>query len=163
MDITEIIKPIQLTQGFVAFVSGEDFDAVSRFKWCASVGRGGRVVAVRSYRENGKTITVLMHRFIAKPLGLHVDHIDRNPLNNVRTNLRLVTHAINRQNTSRQKNNKSGFKGVMRDKRSGQWIARIRAFGVTHHLGVHCAAESAARAYDDAAIRLLGKLAATNF
>jgi HNH endonuclease/AP2 domain len=158
--ITEIIK---LTQGHVALVSAEDADDVGRFKWCASVGRGGRVVAARSFRREGKTVSVLMHRYIAKPLGLCVDHIDRNPLNNARENLRIVTHAINRQNTSKQSNNTSGFKGVMRDKRSGKWIARIRAHAKTHHLGVHDNAELAALAYDLAARRLLGPLAATNF
>lgn len=154
---------IPLTQGFVAVVSPEDFEDVSQHKWCASVGRGGRVVAIRSYRENGKTVSVLLHRFIAKPLQLHVDHIDGDPLNNRRENLRIVTHAQNRQNTSKQSNNTSGFKGVMRDKRSGKWIARIRVFGRTKHLGLFAEASIAASAYDAAAIAALGALASTNF
>jgi len=157
------IEPIKLTQGYVAFVSPEDVEAVSRYKWCASVGRGGRVVAMRSYRRDGKTVSVLLHRFIAKPLQLHVDHIDGNPLNNCRENLRIVTHAQNRQNTSKQSNNTSGFKGVIRDKRSGKWIARIRVFGCTKHLGLFAEASVAAHAYDAAAHAALGPLASTNF
>lgn len=159
------IEPIKvpLTQGYFALISPDDAEEVLAYKWCASVGRGKRVVAMRSYRLGDKTVSVLMHRFVAKPMGLHVDHIDRNPLNNQRENLRLVTHPINRQNTSKQSNNTTGFKGVMVDRRSGKWFARIKAFGTTHYLGVHETPELAAQAYDVAAIRLLGPLASTNF
>ena len=161
--MTDNACAVPLTQGYVTYVSPEDFVEVSRYNWCASVGRGGRVVAARSYRRAGKTITVLLHRFIAKPLQLHVDHIDRDPLNNRRENLRIVTHAQNRQNTSKQSNNTSGFKGVTRDKQSGKWVARIQVFGRPQYLGFFCDPNDAAKAYDVAAKAALGHLAATNF
>lgn len=46
------------------------------------------------------------------PDGYFVDHIDRNRANNNIDNLRLVTHAVNCRNRTKQSNCKSGATGV---------------------------------------------------
>lgn len=49
----------------------------------------------------------LLHRFLLEPdTSLEVDHVDRNPSNNTRTNLRAVTHAENLRNQTVHTNNK---------------------------------------------------------
>ena len=46
------------------------------------------------------------------PKGNVTDHIDGNKLNNQRSNLRICSQSINRQNSVIDNRNKSGHKGV---------------------------------------------------
>jgi hypothetical protein len=58
--------------------------------------------------------------------SLTVDHIDRNPHNNSKENLRLVSQAVNCRNQNRSKNNTSGVNGVFKAQhRKGNWSASI--------------------------------------
>ena len=59
--------------------------------------------------------------------------------------------------------NTSGYRGVTQVKRSGKWQASYRHGKKLLHLGTYDTAEDAARAYDQAVIRLKGDLATTNF
>ncbi len=54
----------------------------------------------------------------------------------------------------RKKTTSSQYRGVYRDKRSGCWMACITFKGVVHRLGSHEDEAVAARAYDDAILRL---------
>ena len=62
-----------------------------------------------------------------------------------------------------RKTNTSGYRGVTQIKRSGKWQASYRHGKKLLHLGTYDTAEDAARAYDQAVIRLKGDLATTNF
>ena len=75
--------------------------------------RGGYAVT----RIKGRT--VFMHNIVYLALwgftasdGEEIDHIDRNRLNNLDSNLRRVSYSFNRANVGVRKNNTSGFKGV---------------------------------------------------
>lgn len=79
---------------------------------------------------------VFLHRLIMDaPIGLEVDHINKNTLDNRSCNLRLVSHKENMQNRRMQRNNTSGVRGVWWDKKSNKWRACIRKDGKTIHLG----------------------------
>lgn len=54
-----------------------------------------------------------------------VDHINGNPLDNRRSNLRVVSHQENMMNKKNYKNNTSKIKGVNLNKK-GLWVARIQ-------------------------------------
>jgi hypothetical protein len=89
-----------------------------------------------------------MHRLLTDaPLGLMVDHIDRNGLNNQRSNLRLVTNAENGQNrTLHQRNNKSsGVRGVTKTEQ-GRWRASYILNQQYYHVGIFDTVEEAAEA-----------------
>ena len=59
--------------------------------------------------------------------------------------------------------NTSGYKGVVRHHRSGRWNAQIKDGPKSLFLGSFETAADAARAYDEAALRLRGEFARLNF
>lgn len=91
-----------------------------------------------------------------------IDHINGDKLDNRICNLRECTHAENQANSSMQKNNKSGFKGVHWNNPAGKWVAQIGHHGKGEHLGCFDDPSEAAKAYDVAAISLKGEFAKTN-
>lgn len=97
--------------------------------------------------HNGKRI--LLHRLI---MGLEpgdpriVDHIDRDPLNNTRANLQIVTHALNAQNQGARKASTSKFRGVCWDRTRQRWYAQVTLNGRNHNLGRFGSEIEAARA-----------------
>jgi len=67
-----------------------------------------------------------MHRLINKtPCGTDTDHINRNKLDNRRSNLRTTTHAQNLRNVDLRNTNKSGHKGVFWRKERNKWEASV--------------------------------------
>ncbi len=59
--------------------------------------------------------------------------------------------------------NKTGFRGVYWDDEHGRWRAEITYLGKRYKLGRFRSAESAARAYDDAAIKFYGEDSFRNY
>lgn len=151
------MKEIALTKGLTAVVDDGDFEALSAWKWTA-FRDGKRFYAVR--REGRRRI--LMHREIMRPRGgREIDHIDGNGLNNVRSNLRIVGRRRNAQNR-RVVRGDIPFQGV--SKPAGRRYRAMISDGCRNvHLGYFDTAEDAARAYDEAALRLFGKHARLNF
>ena len=93
------------------------------------------------------------------PAEKEVDHIDRNPLNNRWTNLRLATHSQNMTNCKGK--SRSGLpKGVQKQKLSDRFMSRIRKDGKVHYLGTYDTPEEAHQAYCVAAADLHGEFAA---
>lgn len=158
------MREIPLTRGFVAIVDDEDFDWLSQWRWCATQ-RPGRGYAIRSAqcvvdgRKRG--VSILMHRQIldAQP-GQLVDHINGDPRDNRRANLRICT--ANQNSYNRRAYGRWPYKGLNQTA-SGRWKAEVRAEGRRHHVGTFATAEEAARAYDEAAKRLHGEFARLNF
>jgi hypothetical protein len=77
--------------------------------------------------------------------ALHIDHINGNPNDNRIANLRIATRSQNMANRGKNKNNTSGFKGVIRDK--GKWRAKIQFANGARELGSFATAEEAHEAY----------------
>lgn len=88
-----------------------------------------------------------------------IDHINGNQDDNRIANLREATHAENLRNRKRSKSNKSGYKGVHRQKQGNGWNAQISVGGKQLHLGSFSTAEDAHRAYVAAAIKFHGNFA----
>lgn len=160
------MKEIQLTQELVALVDDEDFKWLSQWKWHAGLThRATRFCAVRiGTKEDGDNWkkTLPMHRELLKcSKEQQCDHIDRNPLNNQKYNLRLCTgqqNSCNRANWSQYP-----FKGLHKATRQTSWTARIRVDGKLIGLGSYQTQEEAAQRYDAAAVYLFGEFANLNF
>jgi hypothetical protein len=153
---------IQLTRGKVAIVDADDFERLSKFKWCAIKSSKGKTWYARRWtaRGKGKQAPILMHREILNILiTVLLDHKNGNGLDNRKENLRISTCSQNNQNRSKPKNNTSGIKGVYWNKRNKKWMARIQANHKVHYLGYFHELEDAATAYYNEAIRLHGEFA----
>jgi hypothetical protein len=156
------MKEIPLTRGFVAVVDDEDYENVNQFKWFANPDKH-TTYASRTDYSGGSKKHIKMHRFImGYPVGMLVDHINRNGLDNRRCNLRITTHQQNQAN-SISKSDSSRFKGVSRDKRKEKWYASIRKNKKDHYIGRYDIEEDAARVYDRRAIEFFGEFARLNF
>ncbi|RJE47755.1 hypothetical protein A7K50_03430 [Dehalobacter sp. MCB1] len=66
-----------------------------------------------------------------------VDHINRNRLDNRKSNLRIVTFQENMNNKSLYKTNSSGHKGVKWNARLDKWQSQITHNKIRVHLGVY--------------------------
>jgi hypothetical protein len=157
------MKTIPLTKGRSALVDDADYPWLSKFNWhCSSDG-----YATNYYTDEfGKRHRRSMHRMImahGNPLPRHiqVDHINRNRTDNRRCNLRYATRTQNQANTGKQKNNRSGYKGVSWHKT--KWEARIKYGAKKLYLGRYDNPLKAALVYDCASRLLYGDFAGVNF
>jgi len=95
----------------------EDLYLVESHIWCSSNG----------YAVTGTSSTnpQYFHNLIMRhiPTEITVDHINRNSLDNRKSNLRLVNQRIQSINCGCQVNNNSGVTGVSYYKNTGAWIA----------------------------------------
>ncbi len=156
------MKVIELTQGQVALVDDEDFDGLSRWKWCIAKTQS-TIYAKRRRKNSKKCYTILMHRDIMLPdAGMVIDHIDGNGLNNQRYNLRICSQSQNMRNIN-SRSGASKYKGVCRWGDSGRWKAEIRKNKHSLHLGVFNDELIAAQHYDEAAKILFREFALLNF
>lgn len=128
---------VPLTRGYVSIIDADDAHLVGGFNWYSFVCKH-TVYAVRKVYENGKQRAEYLHRaIIGNPIGLDIDHINGDGLNNRRANLRSVSNAVNAQNQRKPKsNNKNGFLGVSWHKQSGKWEAKIGTDGKRKYLGL---------------------------
>lgn len=164
---------VPLTRGFCTTLDQRDFahlfrvdaNGVPSVRWCAVTFRGGHTYACRGANLPGRrTTSVYLHREILRATrGVDVDHIDRDPLNNRRSNLRLATRSQNNANRPGSIGGASPFKGVSWCKQTQKWRAKISVNNRTVCLGRFANERDAACAYDQAAISQWGDFALTNF
>lgn len=157
------MRQIPLTKGLVAMVDDEDFDLISQVKWQAMSGNT-TPYARHNWRDKvtGKWMTDLMHRVITGVgPGMVVDHLDRNGLNNCRSNLRICTVSENNARRISMVGSLTGFRGVRPN--GNAFAAKITFNRRSIHLGTFPTPELAARAYDAAALDLHGPFACLNF
>lgn len=149
-------KWVRLTKGRFALIDESDLDLVQESSWhLTSTGYA-------ACRKNNKIL--FMHRMLLQaPDDIQVDHIDRDRLNNRRSNLRLATNQENAQNKSKAPEASSKYKGVHYRPESKIWRAYIDIDGHRTYLGNFSNEEVAAKAYDQEAIKRFGSFANTNF
>lgn len=127
-------------------VDSEDLPKISQYKTWFIATRGN--VAANHYERLGvghyKRTNISLHRLIMDfPIGMDIDHINGNQLDNRRANLRICEHRLNSRNNRLAKNNSSGFSGVRWDKERKKWTARIKIDYKDKHLGRYDTIEEA--------------------
>lgn len=148
-------QPAQFT-----LVDREDFERIVRSNWSwqngYAVATSDRYLAKHHMR---------LHAYVLKVLpGEIIDHISGDRLDNRRQNLRVVTRAENAKNARRPTfpGKTSRFKGVCWSRHDGLWLAQIKNDGVQNRIGLYGDEVDAARAYDEAALRLHKEFSRTN-
>lgn len=157
------MKEIKLTQGKVALVDDEDFEELSKFKWCA-LKAPKTYYAIRRGNDFKKS-TIYMHREILKLTDSKIqgEHKDNNGLNNQKSNLRTCTNSENQRNKTCKINGTSNYKGVYWNKKNKKWDVRICINKKRTYVGHFKNEIEAAKAYDKKAKELFGEFAYLNF
>lgn len=147
------MKLIILTKGFSAKVDDDLYPYLSQWKWHYSNGHAER----KEYRE-GKQFHVLMHQVV---LGERfVDHINGDPLDNRRENLRPANHSTNGMNM-RKHRGKSQYKGVTPV--GDNWRVQVWKDNQKAYDACFPNERWAAMAYDLNALALFGEYSRLNF
>jgi hypothetical protein len=128
------VHPRNGVYDLVALVDDEDYARVSATTWYADFSPSGRVRRVRSLIDRKQTP---LHRFVLnlKKGDPDVDHIDRNPLNNQKDNLRPTNPSLNGQNRH--------GKRVWLNPAKKMWHAKTSLDGVPYNLGYYDSEEEA--------------------
>ncbi len=157
------MKLIPLTQNKFTTVDDEDYGWLSQWKWYAD-RHLNTYYARRGQRKDSKTYIIRMHRLILNAQkGQQIDHINRNGLDNRRSNLRFCTSSQNIQNQTTMRSGTSRYKGVCWDKYFNKWEARVQLQPKRYLIGRFKNEIEAAKAYDTKAKELFGEFARLNF
>jgi len=148
-------------QGVEVLVDDEDAHLLER-EWFLTSGQ--KKYVRRQERVDGKKTVVFLHRVIAGagPAEI-VDHVNCNPLDNRRANLRIVSATANSRNKLKMTTRPatSRFKGVAKNR--GAWRAAIRTEAGLKYLGRFSDEVEAALAYDLASLKYHGEFGRRNF
>lgn len=155
--MSENYKEIILNNGSITLVDSEDYQRLNQYKWHVSSG-----YATTGKKQGFTKNTRLHHLVINTPIGMYVDHINRNKLDNRKSNLRLATHKENQRNKQAPKSY-SKFKGVYWHKRAKKWAVQIMLDGGAFYVGLYTNEVEAALEYDLAAVQFHGRFACTNY
>lgn len=101
--------------------------------------------------------TYLHHFLINPPKDMFIDHINGDPTDNCKSNLRIVTKQQNQMNRKKQNNNSSGCTGVRWNKERNKWIASISYKKEYIYLGTFTNLEDAIKARQEAEVKYFGE------
>ena len=102
----------------------EDIEKIEKYRWWDHSG-----YAITDIPKNSGKI--MLHRYLMDVIHIShleviVDHINRDPTDNRKFNLRLVNPTQSSINRGVQSNNKSGISGVTWDKKANKWAVYIK-------------------------------------
>lgn len=151
------MRTLEIINKQTVILDDEDYEKVSKIHWFVSKNNYAFATI------KGKVISI--HKLVSGFESDHenmIDHINGNPLDNRKSNLRLVTASENRMNArkiTKANGTTSRFKGVFKKAKSKRWSSQVKG----KHIGYFDTEEEAAKAYDVWAKGLSGGKALLNF
>lgn len=149
----------KIIKGHVVLFDEEDIVIFNKYNW---------------YIHNNEKYKRVIHDINKKRLYFHreimgvtdnniiVDHINGNPLDNRKENLRLSDKSTNGMNRPKNKNNSTGYKGVVWYPVSKTYSAELMVKGVRYRKHGFKTAKEAAKKYNELAIEHHGEFAKLN-
>ena len=156
------MSEIQIRGGQVALCDEEDYPILAQHKWY--LNNKGYAYRYNGYYWNAKgkiiCLRLYMHReILGLQKGQETDHINNDPLDNHRANLRVGNRSLQTINSRRPKNI-SGWRGVICCKSCPGlkkiWRAQIKIHGKTISGGYFQSPRMAAFAYNEMALKHFG-------
>ena len=107
-----------IIRGIETYIDTEDIEKINMYCW--GIDGKGYIYKHKTLKEERKSL----HRFLLNPSkNMVIDHINHNPLDNCKKNLRIVSQSENLHNCKISKANKSKVQGVSKCYKG--WRARI--------------------------------------
>lgn len=140
---------------------------LSELRWYIDRGRKHLPYVARKVTRNYKQHHFSIHRLIMERVlgrklvrGERIDHIDRNPLNNCRSNLRIANASQNAANAPKHRDGTNPYRGVYQRK-NGRYSTKICVNRRVIQLGTYDTPEEAYETYKAAALKYHGEFART--
>lgn len=148
---------VELGNGTYMLIDEEDLERLRPYGWSDT----GRYVEAR-IKVNGTSKRVNIHRFLMNPGDdEEVDHKNRNPYDNRKSNLRVCKRTTNRWNSGPKASNHLGYKGV-RLLPSGNYSVIVATDGKQKQVGTFTDIVASANAYNYFAKKAQGDYAFLN-
>jgi hypothetical protein len=142
-------------------IDANDLPWMSMYTW--RVNRVGKLRLPRAMRHKIGKGVVYLHRYLTEcPTGLVVDHINHDPLDNRRGNLRVCTVSQNNMNTRPSLKKASRFRGVAWNPSTKNWQVYVGFRTRKVMVGRFTDEIAAARAYNEFAEKAYGPYAYLN-
>ena len=157
---TAVMAEFECEHGIIR-IDDEDLHLIGNKSFNVRVNPTGSLREVRLGNRN------LARTIMGFPKGFEVDHINRDPLDNRRENLRLATKTENLRNRRGWGNTPYGYKGIVYinndSTKNPTWRARVSAHGKSKvYAGSSSNIHKAALKYNIAAIKHYGEFVNPN-
>lgn len=137
-----------------ALIDAADAEWAAQYRWYLNDGYARR----GEHFPGRRLVAFAMHReLLGLTLGdgVEVDHINRDKLDNRRSNLRETTHSGNMQNKGSHADTSSRYRGVSWNKARRRWQAYLSAGGRKITVGRYRTEDEAHEAVSAARLRLM--------
>lgn len=150
-------------QGCPFYFDIDDYNLVKQYCWYKYNGYITTNTPIELKNTNKYKNQIRLHRLIMNcPDDMVVDHINHDPTDNRKSNLRIATPLQNGFNRSTLCNSTSGVTGVSQYKDTGKWRAYIMLHNKQLYLGTYTNFEDAVAARKKAEEKIFGEYSYDN-